>query len=208
MSRFYGHPVKKYAFYDPISDIVKVTLGTACGTLVKEGCLLGKVYTTDAIVPYDPDGKPTASTSFSGEHMVVGVLLHADAAAGDQVDIAVRGTFGDVYAFVNMNQTLTTSGTAHDYVLAREVLEAETTIVAVNSVAKTYGVHYTIGDGTAADTSQIEFATATSTATGTIASIPTAGSTLTIWYKGRFKTSDFWNSAPTIVVRPVLEFPA
>lgn len=207
MSKRYSSPVKKFVFYDPLSDIVKVNLGTACGS-IKEGCLLGKVYASDAIVPYDPSGKPSAATTFSGEHIVVGVLLHEDATGGDLVDIAVRGTFGDIYAFVNMNQNKTGDGSTSHFALSREVLEPETTVVKVAGATKTFGVHYTIEDGTAAGTDAIKFSTATNTSTGTVASIPANSAAITIWYKGKFTQDDFWNSAPDIIVRPVTGYPA
>lgn len=193
----YTEPLHRYSWFDE-QDVIEDTIAEA----VPEGGLVSRNVSTLALCEYDPD------VAVSVEKPLGVVVNHAVEADG-LANVAVRGTFGDIFVTVNnVEETFNgdddggaAGGKKVAFTLDREVVEILSVEVAAEDSADTayteleaadYSVDGMVLTILSADNAPLEGSTQTET--------------LKITYNGKPNASDRAKFEPAVIINPVVEY--
>jgi len=209
MATVYEYPktFKRYNHFHK-QDVITEEVAEA----VTEGCLVARDLDAGTIVKYDPDGTVGDAVSGANEKPL-GVVVYDSYAADAVANIAIRGTFGDIFAHVDDHiDTLvldddggTAGGKKISWTLSHEPLP-------VNEIlTQTVKVEYNDdGGATYEEIDADDYTVSTSSGTTTITfdsadDVPAEGGALKVTYYAKPNSTDIQRFESAIAIRPIKE---
>lgn len=204
MPKYYEQTMSRYSWFEK-QDVIRAVVSED----VSERCLVARKLSDNTIVRYDTDDTVGDNVS-AANYKPLGVIVYDSYESGEEANIAIRGTFGDIGVHLDAHvDTLvldddggTAGGKLLEWTMSHKplptsTLHTTTVVVESSDDGATYATvnasKYTIT--TTSGTTTIAFSSADD--------VPDEGGGLKVTYMAIPNTTDMVRFEPVIAIQPV-----